>query len=257
LAADAALHIGPGSHDGDNVNVTNSDVPGTVSESDLKGVKVDGLHNLLGGDASFENSQQGGHVGGTPQPNYNGQAGAIDPGPDGNGPPQMDGPTPRDTHHPIATNPAGHAQNQGGGHTDGTHVSLSPNAVDSSIAQLTEALSKALGASQSDGHKTAQSVDADHTGHGIASVLGASAPHDGRDDFAIVLHAANNPAAFGLLDHAAANEPDSSSGPHLPIHTDLAIHLPEIHVEAAPAAPVTVDHHINPPPLEPFFQQHH
>src|SRR5262249_50768293 len=67
--ADAAVNIGPGSHDGDNVNVTNSDVPGTVSASDLKGGKVDGNQHLLGGDTTSENySQQGGHIGGTPQP---------------------------------------------------------------------------------------------------------------------------------------------------------------------------------------------
>ena len=263
LAADAALHIGPGSHDGDNVNVTNSDVPGTVSANDLKGGKVDGNQHLLGGDTSFENySQQGGHIGGTPQPNYNGQAGAIDPGPDGNGAPQTDGPSPRDTHHPIETDPAARAGtgNSGDHGTQGGQTNDRPLVIshftEGNAAQFAQELAKAA---ETSGQKTETSdghTIANHTDHDLASVTGSTpAPHDGHDDFAIVLHAANNPAAFGLLDHAAANEADTSG--HLPIHTEFAIHLPEIHVEAAPVAPAIVDHHINVPHLEPFSQLHH
>jgi len=63
----------------------------------------------------------------------------------------------------------------------------------------------------SDDHKTAQSVDADQSGHGIVSVLGGSAPHN---DLAAVIHAANNPQQLLPQVAAAAHDLQAAALAH-------------------------------------------
>jgi hypothetical protein len=94
-------------HDNDTVNVRD-DVPGTVSQGDLKGITADKFHNILGGD-TFNNEgiwQDGGA--GSVSPNYNGTAGAIDYGPDHDEVPQTSGRKERNPQHPIHTDPTAH-----------------------------------------------------------------------------------------------------------------------------------------------------
>ncbi len=210
-------HIGPDRHHGDNVNVTNSDIPGAVSQADLHGVKIDGQHTSIGGDTSFEGSQQGGHLDGTPATNYNGSAGAIDYGPDHDGMPQTNGPTPKDTHQPIATNPAGRAENPSGGHqgSDGGHSDSQhfapPLQAETNALQIGAELVKAVGVSHSDGHSTAQSVETRSSGQDIASVLGSAPGGHDNDHLAELIHSANNPASFGMPAEAPAHGPEVSS----------------------------------------------
>src|SRR5712691_9304659 len=100
------------SHDGDDVNVAGTEIPGTVARSDVAGPVGDDKTRLLGGDRGFEGAQDGG-AGGSVSPNYNGLAGAIDFGPDHDETPQTSGREERNTQHAIHTDPAAAAQNNG------------------------------------------------------------------------------------------------------------------------------------------------
>jgi hypothetical protein len=125
------------------------------------------------------------------------------------------------------------------------------------VAAAGQDLVKTYEASHSGDHKTAQSIENDRTGHGIASVLGgAPVPHGGHDDFAALIKMANNPAAFGLLDHNG-NAHGAESSLNQPLHVDLAIHVQDFHVETAPVVPLTLDHHVSLPELEAFHPLHH
>ena len=181
LKMEQQLHGGVG-HQGDAAPVIDSDQTGVAGATAQQGATVNVVHGQLGGDTSFEGSQDNGHAGGMPQTNYNGNAGSTDFGPEHDGVPQTDGPSERNTQHVPATNPAALAganssgqQNNGGGNDQGDSHALPPaHAVDAKEAAFEKALAGIVATQPSDDHKTAQSVSADQTRHDLASVLGSA-----------------------------------------------------------------------------------
>ncbi len=224
----------PGNRDGDTINVRN-DGPDTASPNDLTAVHGDKMKTLLGGDTTFENSLQGAHIGGTPQPNYNGQAGAIDPGPDSDVPSQANGPEPKDHHNPTPMMGAVNHESGGQqGNGDGHNANQAFPPIGHLVAAAMEDLVKAYQASHSGDHKTAQSVEGGAAGHDIASVLGSnSGGHDTISVAHLILAAQNpkdfdlgagtHPPAGGLHEHVDAHAPDGASQgtPHAGLTTEI------------------------------------
>jgi hypothetical protein len=266
-------------HDTDNVNVRD-DVPGTVSQGDLKGATVDKFHNILGGD-TFGNPgiwQDRGTGAGSVPTNYNGIAGAIDYGPDHDEPPQSSGREERNTQHPIHTDPAAHGDG-GGGNAQNTSGSLALSLIETATQEaahqrdpwgtrgryeqaadapkdvaetpgqkaaheLQDALDRHDGPSQHEPIKSQEKLPgADlggSLGHGPGHGGGLEA--DAASGFADLIRAAQNPREFGLAATAHVTTPDAV--PHLAMNADLAGHLLPSHgtedAHAAAASAIAV-----------------
>jgi hypothetical protein len=237
------------SHENDNKNVVDSDIPGTVSVSDVRQTEVTDLKgNLLtdnrnGGEGLSDTGHGGG---GTPTPNPN-QPTLDFGGPDYAPTPQSNGPEER-TQPAVKTNPIGgsHGGHQGtGGDQNGDSHTLSPigNAVETNAQRLAHELQDVYNATHPDGStKTAQSVGDVHTGHDIASVLGGAVSGHDKGAFADLIRLAQNPAQLGLVPPPVVASHDAVSALQLSALGDLAGHAGDVHhiddVHAALALPV-------------------
>src|SRR5712691_2683798 len=113
------------SHDGDNVNVAGTEIPGTVARSDVAGPVGDDKTRLLGGDRGFGGQQDGGGSG-PGQTNWNNPMnGACDPDPNSSDVAvQTSGREERNTQHAIHTDPAAAAAQNAGQHGSGQTLTL-------------------------------------------------------------------------------------------------------------------------------------
>jgi hypothetical protein len=162
-------------------------------------------------------------------------------GPDYTPTPQSNGPEERGPQPAVKTNPgAAHSGGQesgdgkGGDQNGSDSHQLSPvgKPVETAAQHLADELRDALASSHSGGTtKTAQGVEAIHTGHDIASVLGGApnSPlgHDGA--FADLIHLAQNPGQSGLVPPPAAAVHDAISSLQLAALGDLGGHVGDAH----------------------------
>jgi hypothetical protein len=220
------------SHENDNKNVVDSDIPGTVSSSDLTG-GANVKDRLLSDNGTTLDGPGGGPVFGTPGPNNN-HATPDFGGPEDNTTTSATGPTVR-TQPAMKTNVPGSqsGHEQGGGDHKGDHDSASVSLTPISSAVETAVKHADLNLlDSSNSHKTAQSMDGVHTGSDITSILGgnpdAGAGHD-NGAFADLIRLAQHPVHSGLAALAPAATHDAIASLQLSALGDVASHLPSVH----------------------------
>jgi hypothetical protein len=245
---DAMSSIHQPSHENDNRNVVDTDVPGLVSSSDLKGGGPVLTNRLLSDNGTTLDGPVGGPVFGGPAPNNN-RARPDVGGPDDNSATAADGPSVRNEPG-MKTNVSQSGHEQSGGDHNGGHDSASPTPISIAIETAVQHADSLLDGSNS--HKTAQSVEGAHSGNDIASVLGgntgsAGAGHD-FSGFADLIRLAQNPVQAGLAAPAAAATHDPIAALQLAVLSDAASHLPgvqhfdDLHVATSATVAVHDDH---------------
>jgi hypothetical protein len=242
----------PPSHENDNKDIVDSDIPGTVSVSDVRTTTVvDTKATLLTDNRNGPDGlTDGGHGGGGGVASDPNKPTLDFGGPDYAPTPQSNGPEER-THPAVKTDPTGGShggqQSTGGGQSgsDSHHVSPIGTAVETTAQHLAHEVQDAYNATHPDqSSKTAQSVDGVHTGHDIASVLGSTVSGHDNGGFADLIRLAQNPALSGLVPPPVAAAHDAISALQLSALGDLAGHAGDVHhiddVHAALAHPAAV-----------------
>jgi hypothetical protein len=225
-------------HENDNRDPVDTEIPGTVSLSDVRATAiVDTKATLL---TDNRNGSEGlsdvGHGGGGGVPTNHNQAGPDFGGPDYAPTPQSSGPEERGPQPAIKTDPTGGAHggsqgnngSQNGG--DSHAVSQIAQPIETTAQHLAHEVQDAYNANHPDqSHKTAQSLNDVHTGHDIASVLGGTVGGHDNGAFADLIRLAQNPAQSGLVPPPVAAGHDAIAALQLSALGDLAGHAADVH----------------------------
>jgi hypothetical protein len=238
-------------HVGDNINVVDSDIPGTVSTADTKAVVISGKENLIANPGSADAA--GGHIGGGPAPRPTGGdiINDLNATTQGTGPEERTQPTVQTG--PIA--PAHPAQPGNSGDQSGSDSHDVSQVVGAASKTATQQAAQDLVNSVAPSHadsttKTAQSVDGVHSGHDIASVLGGTVSAHDNGGFADLIRLAQNPAQSGLVPPPVSAGHDAIAALQLSTLGDPAghggdVHHDDVHAAAAIALPVAVHEEVS------------
>jgi hypothetical protein len=224
------------SHDGTTSNVAGDDIPGTVSAVNVSGQFVE--HPRHDGPADPGNPASG--IGDEGRPN--GSPGEVGPGASGNlindlnQTSQSSGPEERNAQPQIKTDPTGHSSGgqQGNGSDQngtGSHqVTLTARPNETPAQHLAQELRDAVDSTHAgEPTKAAQSVEAAHAGHDIASALASTPGGHDNGAFADLLRLAQNPAQSGLVPPPIAAAHDAIAALQLSALGDLAGHAGDVH----------------------------